>query len=244
MVIVPAGVFRRGSPSREEGRREDEGPVRQVKISTKFAVGVYEVTLDEWRACVEDDGCGGYLINDHDRAGGRRPMTWVSWLDAQSYVAWISRKTGREYRLLSESEWEYVARAGTSTRYSTGDIISTDLANYNGSYQYDNLPMGGYRKQTVKVGTFKPNEFGLYDVHGNVREWVEDCEGSYDEAPNDGSVQREFAGCWRAMRGGSWDDGPRRLRSAHREWHWETVRLSTLGFRVARSLNLDPRSVP
>ncbi len=154
----------------------------------------------------------------------------VSWEDAQSYVRWLSGKTGKPYRLLSESEWEYVARAGTETAYSWGDHIGENRANCDGcGSQWDG-------KQTAPVGSFAANGWGLYDMHGNVREWVEDCyHGSYAGAPTDGSARESTEGCWRVFRGGSWDLEPRNLRSAYRSRGTTDVRYYSIGFRVARS---------
>ena len=193
MVVVPGGRF--GRP---------------------FAVGVYEVTFGEWDACVSGGGCGGYRPSDQGRGRGRQPVRNVSWDDAQAYVRWLSGKTGEEYRLLSEAEWEYVARAGTTTEYWWGDDVGHNRANCNGcgdSYSY-----------TAPVGSFAANPFGLHDVHGNVWEWVEDC----------------WEGVWgcraRVLRGGSWDGKPRDLRSAHRGLATTGDRGNDVGFRVSRTL--------
>ena len=181
-----------------------------------FAVGVYEVTFGEWDACVSEGGCGGYRPDDKGWGRGRRPVVNVSWEDAQAYVEWLSRKTGEEYRLLSESEWEYVARAGTRTAYWWGDEIGRNRANCDGcGSRWDN-------RQTAPVGSFSANGFGLYDVHGNVWEWVEDCWA--------GDCSR------RVLRGGSWFDLPGSLRSAGRVWSSTGYRDNNVGFRVARTL--------
>ena len=232
MVVVPAGGFMMGSPSSEEGRFDNEGPVHRVTIARPFAAGVYEVTFDEWDACVSDGGCGGYRPEDIFNWGrGVRPVIRVSWEDAQMYVRWLSRKTGEEYRLLSESEWEYVARAGTRTRYWWGDDIGRNRATCNtcGS-RWDN-------EQTAPVGSFSANAFGLYDVHGNLWEWVEDCwNDSYNGAPSDGSAW-ESGDCGRRMlRGGHWGSVPRYLRSAERVTRSPVFRAFSVGFRVARTL--------
>ena len=174
MVVIPAGTFQMGSPASEAGRDDDEGPRREVTLRS-FAMGVTEVTFDEWDACVRGGGCSGYRPDDQGWGRGSRPVINVSWGDVQAYVRWLSESTEAAYRLPSESEWEYAARAGTTTPFHTGSTISTDQANYNGNYTYGSGSRGRYRGRTTSVGTFAPNAFGLYDVHGNVREWVEDC---------------------------------------------------------------------
>ena len=238
MVVVPAGSFRKGSPSHEEGRGENEGPVHEVRIPEPFAIGVYEVTFSEWDACVNAGGCRGYRPDDEGWGRGRRPVIEVSWEDAQSYVSWLSRRTGMDYRLPSESEWEYVARAGTTTPFHFGSTISTDQANYDGEYTYGSGREGRYRKKTVPVGSFSANRFGLHDVHGNVREWVQDCPSlSYRRQPRDGSAWERSRCSRRVLRGGSWYDGPWYLRSAYRGDRSTGDRWQdNVGFRVARTL--------
>ena len=231
MVVVPPGTYMMGSPPEEERRDYDEGPVHRVTIARPFAVGVYEVTFREWDACVAGGGCGGYRPDDEGWGRGNRPVVNVSWEDAKGYVEWLSRKTGEEYRLLSESEWEYVARAGTTRPFHTGATIVKSQANY-GWWE-------GYRR-TTPVGKFRANGFGLHDVHGNVREWVEDCpSSSYEGAPEDGSAW-ESGSCYRrVLRGGSWNDlYSHELRSANREDDTANSRLlgENVGFRVARTL--------
>ena len=208
LVVVPAGRFMMGSRSGGDVER----PVHEVTIARPLAVGVKEVTFGEWGACVSGGGCGGYLPSDN----GNRPVVSVSWKDAQAYVEWLSGKTGEEYRLLSESEWEYVARAGTRTEYWWGDEIGRNRANCRGcGSRWDG-------KQTAPVGSFSANPFGLYDVHGNVREWVEDCwNGSYAGAPTDGSAWESGNCSRRVVRGGSRvlpTRGPP-LRQPRREHH-------------------------
>ena len=234
MVVVPSGSFMMGSPSSEEGRDADEGPVHRVTIVRPFAVGVYEVTFGEWDACVSGGGCGGYRPGDKGWGRGRHPVIYVSWDDAKAYVDWLSDKTGEEYRLLSESEWEYVARAGTVTRYWWGDEIGRNRANCAvcGSRWDD--------EQTSPVGSFAPNGFGLHDVHGNVWEWVEDCwHEDYVGAPGDGRAWTVGGDCeGRVLRGGSWGHKPQYLRSALRSWGTAGLRVDYFyGFRVARTLD-------
>ena len=231
LVVVPSGSFEMGSPSSEYGRRDNEGPVHRVRIGRSFAVGVYEVTFGEWDACMSGGGCGGYRPSDESWGRGRRPVINVSWEDAKAYVGWLSRKTGEEYRLLSESEWEYVARAGTRTAYWWGDGIGRNRANCEGcGSRWDD-------EQTAPVGSFSANGFGLYDVHGNVWELVEDCRnGSYAGAPVDGSAWESGECGRRVLRGGSWVDVPRGLRSAYRVGVTSGNRGINGGFRVARTL--------
>ena len=238
MVVVPAGSFTMGSPALEEDRFDSEGPQHAVMISRAFAVGKYEVTFAEWDACVASGGCNGYRPGDRGWGRGRRPVIDVSWNDAQAFVSWLSRKTGKEYRLLSESEWEYAARAGTSGPFHFGETISTDQANYAGYYTYGPGRKGVYRGKTVPVGSFPSNAFGLHDMHGNVREWVEECwHASYSGAPSDGSAWTTGGDCsGRVLRGGSWLDEPGVLRSAYRSWVSSGVRFSLDGFRVSRTL--------
>ena len=238
LVVVPAGRFRMGSPASEEGRDDDEGPVHRVTIGKAFAVGVYEVTFAEWDACRRAGGCS-HSPGDGGWGRGNRPVIRVSWEDAQEYVAWLSRKTGERYRLPSESEWEYVARAGTTTPFHYGPTVSAEQANYDGRYTYGSGRKGRYRMRTVPVGSFPANAFGLHDVHGNVREWVEDCwHADYDGAPSDGSAWMRGGDCGRrVLRGGSWLFDPRSMRSASRYRYAAGLWNINVGFRVARTLN-------
>ena len=244
MVVVPAGAFTMGSSSGESGRYADEGPRHQVKMWYPFAVGVYEVTFEEWDACVDAGGCGGYVPDDKGWGRGKRPVINVSWNDAQAYVQWLSNKTGAEYHLLSESEWEYVARAGTSTARYWGESSSAQCRYANGADEtakryHSNWPVeacddGHYH--TAPVGTYAANAFGLCDVLGNVWEWTQDCwNDNYFNVSGDGSA-RESGDCsMRVLRGGSWVSGPKFLRSAYRIGETAELRDGGLGFRVARS---------
>ncbi len=236
MVVVPAGSFIMGSPTSEQDRDSNEGPQHQVTISRKFAVGKYEVTFDEWDACVREGGCG-HQPSDQGWGRGKRPVINVSWNDAKQYVQWLLRKTGKNYRLLTEAEWEYAARAGTTTPFSTGATINATQANYNATQSYAGSVTGHYRQQTVPVGSFEPNAFGLHDIHGNVWEWTEDCwNANYQLAPGDGSAWASSDCGWRVLRGGSWFSNPRNLRSASRSRdHLRFLRGDGFGFRVART---------
>jgi len=225
MVVLPEGSYQMGSPTTEEGRDTDE-TLRQVAIRP-FAVGVYEVTFAQWDECVDDGGCGGYRPDDGGWGRGRRPVINVSWSDAQAYVAWLSRTTDYEYRLLTEAEWEYAARARTTTPFHTGATIAPNQANYDGqSTPYGTGARGQYRAQTIATGSLARNAFGLYDVHGNVAEMVADC---YDPGAGDTCAGR-------VVRGGSWGSRPHFVRSAFRSWCAPTLRNLHNGFRVARSV--------
>ena len=232
MVVVPAGTFLMGSPSNEEGRDSNEGPQHEVTFAKPFAVGVYEVTFAEWDACISGGGCRdirGNVVRPDDAGWGRgqRPVINVNWQDAWRYARWVSQRTGKNYRLLSEAEWEYVARAGTTSPFHTGWSIGADQANYSGSG----------KKRTVPVGSYAPNAFGLYDVHGNVWEWTQDCRNeNYEGAPNDGRAWESGDCSRRVLRGGSWISFPGALRSANRGGFTSDFRFDYNGFRLARSL--------
>lgn len=229
MVVIPSGSFRMGCVS-GLGCDGDEHPVRDVAIPRPFAVARHEVTFAQWDKCVSDGVCS-HTPDDAGWGRGQRPAINVSWDDARMYLQWLSCKTGAEYRLLSESEWEYAARAGTLTAYSWGSEAGRARANCDrcGSRWDD--------ERTAPVGSFSPNVWGLHDMHGNVYEWVQDCwNNSYNGAPPDGSA-RESGDCpGRAMRGGSWGGHPRHIRSAYRNWHRTGNRADHVGFRVARDL--------
>ncbi len=231
MVVIPAGEFLMGSPEGEPGRSAHEGPRRKVTIARPFAVGKYPITFDEWDACVK---AGGTKCKPEDAGWGRgrRPVISVSWDDAQAYVAWLSEKTGKPYRLLSEGEWEYAARAGTTTRYPWGDEPGNNRANFRDS---GNAWSG---QQTSPVGSFDPNAFGLFDMIGNVWEWVRDCwNESYQGAPEDGGAWESGTCDRRVVRGGSWYIiEPGYARVANRRGLLPSKRLKDVGFRVAKTL--------
>ena len=238
MVVVPAGSFTMGSPASEDGRDDNEGPQHQVTFAQQISVGKFAVTFNEWDACVADGFCNRYRPGDQRWGRGKRPVINVSWDDAQTYVAWLSHKTGKTYRLLSEAEREYVTRAGTTTAYSTGSSISTQQANYcANSEKFKRKQFGeDCRGRTVPVDSFQPNPWGLYQMEGNVREWTEDCwNPSYDGAPTDGSAWTGGMCQFRVARGGSWDT-LRALRAAARAGPSAVDRNIVLGFRVARAL--------
>ena len=225
MVVIPAGSFRMGCVSGQDCF-DDERPVHGVTIPQAFAVSIYEVTFEDY-----DRFTSPNRVDDEGWGRGRRPVINVSWNDAREYVAWLSRQTGQTYRLLSEAEWEYVARAGSSTAYSWGNGIGSNRANCEGcGSQWDD-------RQTAPVGSFAANAFGVHDMHGNVWEWVEDCwNASYAGAPSDGSAWRSGDCSQRVLRGGGWSYIPRNLRSADRVRGTTGIRLFSFGFRVARTL--------
>lgn len=229
MVVIPAGRFMMGSPNDEEGSFDSEGPQHPVTITKRFAVAANDVTFDEWDACEKYLGCPH--ISDAGFGRGRQPVINVLWSDAQLYVAWLNKMTGKTYRLLSEAEWEYAARAGKTTPYYWGNDIGTNNANCNdcGS-KWD-------AKAPAPVGSFKPNPFGLYDMAGNVYQWVEDCyHKNYVGAPSDNSPWITSDCKYRVVRGGSWLSDSRYLRAAYRNGYTPDYRHDSLGFRVARTL--------
>ncbi|MCP5085797.1 MAG: formylglycine-generating enzyme family protein [Rhodobacteraceae bacterium] len=224
-----------GSPSSEPERQESEGPQHRVRIEKPFGISKYAVTFEEYDAFVkatqrdkpDDEGWGR----------GRRPAINVSWEDAAAYIKWLCEQTGKHYRLPSEAEWEYAARAGTKTPFHTGEQISTAQANFNGNHTYNGSAQGEHRGKTLEVGSFPANTFGLHDVHGNVWEWVHDCwHENYEGAPEDGAAWQSGDCTWRVLRGGSWGLEPGGLRSAYRNGDRPTDRSSNWGFRLARTL--------
>jgi formylglycine-generating enzyme required for sulfatase activity len=233
MVVVPAGEFTMGSPSDEKGRDDNEGPQHRVTIAKPFAVSKYAVTFANWGACVSVGGCPQEgQAGEVGRGRDGHPVIFVSWDDAKAYAAWLSRMTGKPYRLLTEAEWEYAARAGTMTAYYWGDEIGKNNANCKGcGSQWDG-------KGPAPVGSFDPNKFGLYDMLGNVWQWVEDCyHGNYGAALADGFAWPGGDCNHRVVRGGSWDNFPQLLRAAYRGRRSSSdFRDLDLGFRVARTL--------
>jgi formylglycine-generating enzyme required for sulfatase activity len=231
MVVVPPGAFVMGSPDKENGHSSSEEPRHKVSIRRRFAVSRYEITFEEWDACMILGGCA-YQPSDQGWGRGKRPVINVSWGDAQQYVAWLSKRTGKSYRLLSEAEWEYAARAGSDRIYSWGDEIGKGNANCHGC---DSL--WDY-KQTASVGAFVANPFGLHDMHGNVFEWTQDCmHNNYGGAPDDGSAWIAGGDCdGRVVRGGAWSFKPESLRAAGRVQYLAGRRNDDIGFRIARNM--------
>ncbi len=232
MVVIPPGSFTMGSPESDKEARDNERPQRKVTITKPFAVSRFEVTIAEWNACVDAGGCE-HRPSDLGWGEGTRPVVNVSWDDiTNEYLPWLNRVTGQAYRLLTEAEWEYAARAGKTTRYSWGEDLGENNANcYGCKSRWDN-------EQTAPVGSFKPNDFGVYDMHGNVWEWVQDCyyERAYAAAPRDGSAAPDKPNCNRVLRGSSWMGNPRSMRAAFRNAIHSDYRFKGYGFRVARDL--------
>nr|VFJ46400.1 MAG: Formylglycine-generating enzyme, required for sulfatase activity, contains SUMF1/FGE domain [Candidatus Kentron sp. DK] len=233
MVVVPGGKFMMGSPQEEKVRDSDEGPQRRVRIA-EFALGATEVTFAEYGRFAR--ATGRRLPNDEGWGRGNRPVINVSWHDATAYAEWLGEQTGEQYRLPTEAEWEYAARAGTTTPFSTGECIHTDQANYVGTFDYAGCgaKTGVYRKETVPAGSLPANPWGLHEMHGNVLEWT--C--SLYKTPYDGNEQRcasNGVGGLRVLRGGSWSGGPRWLRSAYRFWLDPVYANDYTGFRLARA---------
>lgn len=246
MVVIPAGVFTMGAPDGEarklDSEKKDyvfERPMHVTSINRQLAASKFEVTFDEWDACFMLRGCE-HQPSDEKWGRGRRPVINVDWKDARQYVTWLSKRTGKTYRLLTEAEWEYAARAGSREAFTWGAEVGKGNANCDGcGSEWDN-------KQTAEVGSFKGNAFGLHDMHGNVWEWVEDCfTESYERAPSDGSAVA-LADCKRhVVRGGSWYNHPVNIRSAMRYWYvpgpqppnqLANTKANSVGFRVARTL--------
>jgi formylglycine-generating enzyme required for sulfatase activity len=279
IVVVPPGSFTMGSPSDEQWRNDMEGPQRLVNIR-RFAVGKFGVTRGQWatfasatnRATI--GGCVWAPSNDKfdPKVSWRKlgfaqnddhPVVCVTWQDAQDYVHWLGQRTGHKYRLLSEAEWEYAARGGTTTAYPWGSSATHEYANYGAAECCSGVASGRDRwLQTSPVGSFPPNAFGLHDMHGNVLQWVQDCfAGSYSGLPTDGSAYEEAVqlkthgpfpstdmigtnSCaYRMVRGGDWGDPPATIRSASRNFGpgpgatLQDYRSGGVGFRVARALD-------
>src|SRR4029077_15432546 len=233
---VPAGEFMMGAPAHEKGRYDNESPQHRVAIASPFAVSMFDVMFADWDACVSVRGCP--QIGDSGFGRGTRPVINVSWDEAQQYVAWFSKMTGRPYRLLTEAEWEYAARGGSTTAYFWGDDIGKENANCSGcGSQWDN-------RQTSPVGSFNPNAFDLYDMAGNVWQWVQDCyHGNYDAAPTDGSAWPIDDCSQHVVRGGSWCYLPQNIRSAGRAGTPPSAGTAISVFGSRGSLQLEGWSI-
>jgi WD40 repeat protein/formylglycine-generating enzyme required for sulfatase activity len=230
MLKVPAGGFLMGSPATDGDAEGNEKPQHAVTIAKPFTVSRYEITFAEWDACVADGGCNDYRPDDEGWGRSDSPVINLSWKEAQAYTRWLSGKTGKNYRLLTEAEWEFTARARRGTRYGWGDDVGAGNANCKtcGS-QWD----GG---RAAPAGSFNPNPFGLFDMNGNVWEWVQDCSHpDYSGAPTDGSAWEAGPHCSeRILRGGSWNNSAAAIRSAQRSGGGPDARANNVGFRVAR----------
>jgi formylglycine-generating enzyme required for sulfatase activity len=254
MVMIPSGSFMMGSPETEEGSTDDERPQHQVTIKA-FCLGKYQVTQAQWKAVAAFPQVNKELKLDPSRFKGdgstsltnHRPVEQVSWENAVEFCDRLSRHTKRQYRLPSEAEWEYACRAGTTTPFHFGETITTNLANYQGtdneeykwSGSYGSGPKGVYREETTAVGSFGvANNFGLYDMHGNVWEWCQDdWHSDYEGAPTDGSawLSSEESSDKKLLRGGSWDYNPVDCRSAFRYYRNLGFSNTYIGFRVVCS---------
>lgn len=229
MVVIPAGKFTIGSPPGEAGRDANEGPQKEIVIAKPFAVSKYTVTFDDWDACVSYGNCEG-SAGDSGFGRGRQPVVNVSWDGAKQYVSWLSRMTGKKYRLLSEAEWEYAARAGTTTAFFHGD--DPEMLGQHAWHK------GNSGDKPHPVGQKAPNTWGLHDMFGNVWQWLEDCfYKSYDGLASDGTPRMDANCSTRALRGGSFYSTPDFLRSAKREWRAGDNRSDNRSFRVARTLS-------
>ncbi len=227
MVQIPGGSFMMGSPASEKGRSQDESPQHQVNVPG-FSMGKFVVTQEQYQQIMGN--------NPSSFSGAKRPVEQVSWNNAVEFCQKLSQKTGREYRLPSEAEWEYACRGGTTTPFHFGETITTELANYKGTYTYASEPKGKNLGQTTEVGSFPPNSFGLYDMHGNVWEWCQDdWHDNYANAPKDGSSWTSQSGNIKVLRGGSWILNPLLCRSASRfnyDWDVRGSIFYDFGFRV------------
>jgi serine/threonine-protein kinase len=240
MVVIAGGGFRMGSPPDQEGAESNEQPVHPVEVP-RFALGRTEVTFDEWRACVDDGGCD-FMPADEGWGTGRRPVVNVSWGDALAYLRWLSRRTGRDYRLPTEAEWEYAVRAGSGTRFHTGPCITSAQANFDGRRPIGDCPQSGAVQRTMPVASYPENAFGLFDMHGNVREWTRDCwNDNYLGAPSDGSAWLTGDCSRPVIRGGSWRGSERAARSANRTRPSGSFTDAQTGFRAALDLEQGPR---
>ncbi|MCK5854371.1 MAG: formylglycine-generating enzyme family protein [Sulfurovaceae bacterium] len=226
MVTIPEGNYQMGG-----NRDEDEQPIHDVHIHS-FLIAQYPVTFNEWDACFQDGG-SHHSPNDQGWGRGKRPVINISWIDVQHYLQWLNETTGKAYRLPSEAEWEYAARAGTNTDYWWGKEAPCNQKRAENGACFDE-----HRQGTEEVGCYQANLFGLYDMSGNVDEWIEDkYYFSYQNAPIEGgAAQRESHYCNHGVRGGSWHDSSRWLRSATRFYYWFNNRRNTVGFRLAHSL--------
>jgi len=236
MVVIPAGEFEMGSPANETGRLEHEGPLHTVYFDKPFAVGKFEVMFAEWDACVDDGGCNVFP-SDERWGRGNRPVINLNMDEMGAYLHWLTQITGRLYRLLTEAEWEYVARAGADAAYPWGDAVDHDHANYGQDVCCAGAAEGidKWVSQTAPVGSFAPNAFGVHDMHGNVYERVRDCwTPSYDNAPEDGSAWLDGDCRAISLRGGSWISSPELIRSAERDAYNGYYRVNVVGFRVTR----------
>lgn len=238
MVEIPAGSFLMGSPRDEEGRGEDEGPQHWVEIPRPLAVSRFEVTFDDWEACIHAGGCD-HAPGDVGWGRGVNPVIHVSWEDAQVYLSWLAAETGFAWRLPTEAEWEYFARAGTTTAWHTGGELRKEDANFDTRTASDRAALVSVK--AVQVGQYPPNAFGLHDIHGNVSEWVQDCYSANSYAQHSGYpiAVPDTEGCRRIARGGTSHYSATYARSANRSAFVPRLRSLDVGFRVVREVGPD-----
>jgi formylglycine-generating enzyme required for sulfatase activity len=236
LMLIPAGEFLMGAPDDEPESGNDERPQHRVSVP-QFLVGRYSVTQAQWRVVAGYPQEAQELNPDpSDFKGDDRPVENVSWDDAQEFCRRLSTKSGKTYCLPSEAQWEYACRAGTTTPFHYGEIITPELANYDGNHTYNDSPEGEYRESTSEVGLFSANDWGLHDMHGNVWEWCEDgWHDDYEGAPKDGSawVESDRESSNRLLRGGSWYNNPEYCRSACRNNFTRDNCDLNIGFRVS-----------
>jgi formylglycine-generating enzyme required for sulfatase activity len=236
LMLIPAGKFDMGGPDDEPSSEDDECPQHRVSVP-QFLMGRYPVTQAQWRVVAGYPQETQELNPDpSDFKGDARPVENVSWDDAQEFCRRLSTKSGKTYCLPSEAQWEYACRAGTTTPFHYGEIITPELANYDGNNTYNDSPRGEYRESASEVGLFPANDWGLHDMHGNVWEWCEDdYHDNYEGAPSDGSawVKSDRESSYRLVRGGSWFYGPVLCRSAVRNHGTRGNRVNEVGFRVS-----------
>ena len=230
IVHIPAGEFLMGSQETEEGRRTDEGPQHRVLINKGFWMGKYEVTRGQWIAVMGEDEAWF-------EGGNNYPVEWLDWDMAQDFIKKLNEKTGLKFRLPAEAEWEYACRAGTTTPFHYGESISSDQANFNGKYPYGKAEKGVYREATCPVGSFQPNAWGLYDMHGNVWEWCEDVYRAdiynHPELYTKNAIGNPVysgEGSYYVIRGGGWLGNGNQLRSASRASY--SYAQNYVGFRL------------
>jgi formylglycine-generating enzyme required for sulfatase activity len=242
LIVIRPASFVMGSPAEEKGRHPDEVQ-HQVKLSKPFAIGRFEVSFDEWGACVAAQACS--MPADENWGRGKRPVINITWAEAIAYTTWLSGITAQRYRLPTEAEWEFAARAGTVKARFWGNVPdrACEFGNVADKSYLKKYVLGdihdcddGTATGTVAVGSFKPNPWGLHDVVGNVWEWLADCHGAYEDAPTDGTAAEHRNCSKRIVRGGSWYNGPLNSRLAKRFEIEPTVRNSGVGLRVLREL--------
>jgi len=239
MVAIPQGKFMMGAIAKEKGSSDRERPVHRVKVE-KFSIGEYPITQSQWRKVAQLPQIKQELKLDPSHfKGDSRPVENISWLEAVEFCDRLSASTGRQYRLPSEAEWEYACRGNTQTPFAYGETLTGELADYASTYAYAAETGSTYRRGTTSVGAFMPNAFGLYDLHGNVREWCadpwhENYSGALSKSKvwNKGGSDRSL----RTLRGGSWANKPAHCRSAHRSGYPEHLLNRAIGFRVAMNL--------